>query len=75
MRKLNRTKLRLDVDELKVEAFATLDSLEARGTVQGRNDSMTCPVTGPCGPWSDCTCHGATCAGGDGLCQVSAFGC
>jgi hypothetical protein len=49
----SRKKLRLELDELRVEAFATVDGGAAsRGTVHGRSDivtqcnnDMSCPCT------------------------------
>jgi hypothetical protein len=40
--KTNRKKLRLDVDELKVEAFATADRAAKNGTVHGYGVSISC---------------------------------
>ena len=49
----NRKKLRLDVDELKVEAFATVGSAARKGTVHGYCEFLSC-ITTPCG--SNCEC-------------------
>jgi hypothetical protein len=60
----NRKKLSLNVDELKVEAFATTDGgAVRRGTVHGR---ITYVVTCTCGTdWEGCsgapTCEPAEC--------------
>jgi hypothetical protein len=49
---MNRKKLRLNVDELKVEAFATADGAVERGTVHGRDNTA-----------ADCTWDGYSCEG------------
>jgi len=61
-------KLKLDLDALLVESFATLDAeLETRGTVHGREATGLCTrascVEG-CGPSQDasCACTLVTCA-------------
>jgi hypothetical protein len=49
----NRKKLRLNIEALKVEVFATQDSTVGRGTVYGRVAAAT----------NDGTCDGGSCSG------------
>lgn len=56
----NRKKLRLNVGELKVEAFATADGTVERGTVHGRYDTAGDCAYNTAG---DCTKVGLSCEG------------
>ena len=63
------TKLRMDVDSLHVESFATADAGGRAGTVRGAEATELCSqVTGPCD-----TCN-TSCAGGP-LCDCAPSGC
>ncbi|HVG44412.1 MAG TPA: hypothetical protein VM890_06755, partial [Longimicrobium sp.] len=46
----NGKKLRLSVEELKVEAFATAEGAVERGTVHGRDGTVTDPGYSCIGP-------------------------
>lgn len=63
-------KIRVDVNELEVESFETVEVEEERGTVQGYGGSWGCSVTCySCGPQ---TCAGNTCQfeSCDGVCDT-----
>jgi hypothetical protein len=73
--KTNRKKLRLDVDELRVEAFATAAGAAKHGTVHGHGDTISCYMSW-CEPsCNECTGGGNSCSGPYAcLCPVSANG-
>lgn len=61
-------KLRLDLDDLKVEEFTTTDNAEACGTVRGNDQSYTncfCPQT-----YQDLGCQTISEVDDDCFCQV-----
>ena len=65
-------KLRLDLDDLAVDSFATVGAREARGTVLGRektDEYDTCAAS--CDPCATCD---TSCAGGP-VCACAPSGC
>lgn len=59
-----KKKLRLNVEELKVEAFATADVEAKLGTVHGHDDAVTDGPTCACPTAGDqCTRDGGSCSG------------
>jgi hypothetical protein len=51
-------KLRLDVEDLAVESFATADGADERGTVRGHEATEGCAVTESC---TNCTYDDTIC--------------
>ena len=60
------TRLKLDLDALRVDSFRTAPAQSARGTVVGRDSSVQQPtVPAPSGPSDDSVCtYDASCQGG-----------
>jgi hypothetical protein len=66
------SKLRLDMEGLKVESFATDETGGPRGTVQG-HDALLDLVAADCTKFASCFCHTAYAVCGTG--RVTIYSC
>lgn len=68
-------KLKLQLDELRVESFATTLVREEKGTVLGEEctcyTACTCPGCATC----DASCNGTCNASCNGTCDATCYGC